>query len=108
MPAAGKCPKPAQLKAFWKIDFRLAKKISSSLVMTTSIPLPILLARDVAFCPDNHLLQYYNIVARKIQVFYRTFFGEVCITGQTGREGDILRANTHVRGTGVGVLSAEK
>ncbi|MBP1572783.1 MAG: hypothetical protein J6A55_03150, partial [Oscillospiraceae bacterium] len=23
------CPKTAQLKAFWKIDFRLAKKISS-------------------------------------------------------------------------------
>jgi len=25
----GRCPKPARLKAFWKIDFRLAKKISS-------------------------------------------------------------------------------
>lgn len=25
----GRCPKTARLKVFWKIDFRLAKKISS-------------------------------------------------------------------------------
>ena len=50
--------------------------------MTTSIPLRILPVRDVAFCSDNRLLGYYIIVARKIQVFFRTFFGEVCFKGR--------------------------
>ena len=31
----GRCPKPARLKAFWNIDFRLAKKISSAAPSTT-------------------------------------------------------------------------